>query len=289
MTVPELLTRYSRPAVIGAMLILALIAVAGRGERTNAVEQVVSTAVSAVASPVQRPLNAIARGAAGLTNSESDEETVRLENAMLHQRLVELGAVAVRARELESENERLRRLLGFRESVKFDTVPARVIGRDYSYLTIDRGSDSAIREQMCVLTSEGVVGRILNVSGHTSKVLLIWDSNSRLGGIVQRTRVQGIIEGDQDGRCIMKYIEASVDVKPEDVVVTSGQGGVFPKGLAVGKVASVSRREGELFQTATVELSADIGRLEEVLVAVAKRAAVGAFEPAATSAGTDSN
>ena len=98
---------------------------------------------------------------------------------------------------------------------------------------------------------------------------------------MQRTRVQGIIEGDQDGRCIMKYIEASVDVKPDDVVVTSGQGGVFPKGLAVGNIVSVSRREGEL--------SADIGRLEEVLVAVAERDAGAAVEPAITSAEVDSS
>lgn len=287
MTVPELLTRYSRPAAIGAVLVLALIAVASRGS-TSFLGHTVSTAVSAIANPAQRLLNAIVRGAAGLGFTESDEKTLQMENAMLRTRLVQLGAVAVRARELESENERLRRLLGFRESVEFDTVPARVIGRDYSYLTIDRGSDSAIREQMCVLTYEGVVGRILNVSGHTSKVLLIWDSNSRLGGIVQRTRVQGIIEGDQDGRCIMKYIEASDDVKPDDVVVTSGEGGVFPKGLAVGKVVSVSRREGELFQTATVELSADIGRLEEVFVAVAERAADAAVEPAVTSAEVES-
>jgi len=286
MTVPELLTRYSRPAVITAVLVLSLAAVAGRG-RIGAVEHTVSTAVSTVTGPIQRSFNAIARGAAGLAELEPDEKTVRTENTMLRQRLTKLGAVAVRARELESENDRLRRLLGFRDSVQFDTVPARVIGRDYSYLTIDRGSDAAIREQMCVLTSEGVVGRVLNVSGHTSKVLLIWDSNSRLGGIIQRTRVQGIIEGDQDGQCIMKYLEASVDVRPDDLVVTSGEGGVFPKGLAVGKVVSVSRREGELFQRATVEPSADMVRLEELLVALAKGAGKPAVEPTAKSPEVD--
>jgi len=280
MSLPELLTRYSRPAVITVVLVLSLAAVAGRG-RIGAVEHTVSTAVSAVTGPVQRSFNTIARGAAGLAEIEPDEKTVRKENAMLRRQLTKLGVVAVRARELQSENDRLRRLLGFRDSVEFDTVPARVIGRDYSYLTIDRGSDAAIREQMCVLTSEGVVGRVLNVSGYTSKVLLIWDSNSRVGGIIQRTRVQGIIEGDQDGRCIMKYLEASVDVRPDDVVVTSGEGGVFPKGLTVGKVVSVSRREGELFQRATVEPSAAMGRLEEVLVALAQRTGKLAVEPTA--------
>jgi len=280
MTVPELLTRYSRPAVITAVLMMSLAAVASRG-RIGAVEHAVTTAVSTVTGPVQRSLNAIARGAAGLVELEPDEKTVRMENAMLRQRLTKLAAVAVRARELESENDRLRRLLEFRDSVEFDTVPARVIGRDYSYLTIDRGADTAIREQMCVLTSEGVVGRVLNVSGHTSKVLLIWDSNSRLGGIVQRTRVQGIIEGDHDGRCMMKYLEASVDVRLDDVVVTSGEGGVFPKGLAVGKVVSVTPRAGELFQRVTVEPSADMDRLEEVLVALAERVGKPAVELAA--------
>ena len=120
------------------------------------------------------------------------------------------------------------------------------------------------------MTYEGVVGRVLSVSGHTSKILLMWDSNNRLGGIVQRSRVQGIVEGDQESRFIMKYIEATADVKPGDLVVTSGEGGVFPKGLAVGTVTKVTHRAGELFQTATVTPAADFNRLEEVLVAVAR-------------------
>jgi len=271
MTVPELITRYSRPGLVSAVLVLSLVAVASR-DRAAAFGRALSTVVAAVAMPVQSAFNAASQTAVNVVNIEPDEQTVRMENAMLRRRIAELGAIAVRSRELEAENERLRRLLAFRDAVQFDAVPARVIGRDYSYLSIDRGADSMICQQMCVLTSEGVVGRVLNVSGHTSKVLLIWDSNSRVGGIVQRSRAQGIVEGDQDGRCVMKYLEASVDVRPGDLVVTSGEGGVFPKGLAVGKVVFVERREGELFQRATVEPSADLGRLEEVLIAVAQTA-----------------
>jgi len=251
------------------VLALSLMVVTSR-KRMVALEHTVSTGVSAVTAPVQSAYGACVRVVTDLVVPDEDDETVRLENAMLRRRIAELGAIKVHALELEAENRRLRRLLEFRDSVRFDTVPARVIGRDYTYLTIDRGTGADIQEQMCVLTSEGVVGRVLSVSGHTSKVLLICDSNSGLGGIVQRSRAQGIVEGDQDGRCIMKYIEASVDVRPDDLVVTSGEGGVFPKGLTVGRVRSVARRDGELFQTATVEPLANLGRLEEVLVAVAE-------------------
>jgi len=271
MTVPELYTRYSRSAAIVVVLALSLMLVTSR-KRMAGIEHTVSTGVSAVTVPVQSAYGACVQVITDLVVSGKDDETVRRENAMLRRRVAKLGAVRVRALELEAENERLRRLLEFRDSARFDTVPAGVIGWDYSCLTIDRGTGAGISEQMCVLTSEGVVGRVLSVSGHTSKVLLIWDSNSRLGGVIQRSRAQGIVEGDQNGRCIVKYIEASADVRPDDLVVTSGEGGVFPKGLAVGKVTSVARRDGELFQTAALEPLADLGRLEEVLVAVAEPA-----------------
>ncbi len=286
MTVPELLTRYTRPTVIAVVLMLSLVAVTSKN-RTAAIERTVTTAITAVTEPAQRSFNAVGRRAIGLLVRDRDRAAIQKENAMLRRRLAKLGAVAVRARELEAENQRLRRLLAFRDSVEFETVPARVIGRDYSCLTIDRGADAGIRDQMCVLTSEGVVGRILNVSGHTAKVLLIWDSNSRLGGMVQRTRAQGVVEGDQDGRCIMRYLEASVDVRPYDLVVTSGEGGVFPKGLAVGRVIAVARREGELFQTATIEPLAELDRLEEVLVAVAERTAKPAIDAVTGAAPAD--
>jgi rod shape-determining protein MreC len=268
MTVPEMLVRYTRPVAILAILAASLVAVTRR-ENTAVIRRAVTDGVTLAASPVRRVLGWAGKPVPALVFR--DKEGLRKDIEQLRRRNRELEyAVAVRNEELEAENRRLRRLLDFRRSVQFDTVPARVIGRDYSYLTIDRGADAGIREQMCAMTVEGVVGRVLSVSGHTSKILLMWDSNNRLGGIVQRSRAQGIVEGDQESRFIMKYIEATSDVRSGDLIVTSGEGGVFPKGLAVGTVDAVTRRGGELFQTAAVRPAADLDRLEEVLVAVGK-------------------
>lgn len=282
MTVRELFVRYARPVAVIIVLMASLFAVAAR-DRVADATRIVTDGVAACARPVQRLMGwgesfmpaMILRDEASLHDQIQE---LRRQNAEL-----ENSVVVVKNRELEAENDRLRRLLEFRRSVRFNTVPARVIGKDYSYLTIDRGADAGIVEQMCAMTYEGVVGRVLSVGGRTSKILLMWDSNNRLGGIVQRSRVQGIVQGDQEGRFIMRYLEANADVKPGDLIVTSGEGGVFPKGLAVGTVADVTRRRGQLFQTAVLSPAADLDRLEEVLVAVVRRSGM----PEAFASGED--
>lgn len=261
--------RYTRPGAVVIVLMVSLLAVTG-GDLATGVGRVVTDGVAACAKPVQRLMGW--GGAPTPVMFLKGKESLRDQIEELQRQNAELkeSVVVVKNIELEAENIRLRSLLEFRRSVQFDTVPARVIGKDYSYLTIDRGMDAGIGEQMCAMTNEGVVGRVLSAGGRTSKILLMWDSNNRLGGIVQRSRVQGIVEGDQEGRFIMKYLEANADVKRGDLVVTSGEGGVFPKGLAVGTVAAVTRRGGELFQTAALVPAADLDRLEEVLVAVVR-------------------
>jgi rod shape-determining protein MreC len=119
---------------------------------------------------------------------------------------------------------------------------------------------------MAVAAADGVVGRVIEVFPNAAKVLLITDPNSGVDVIVQRTRAQGIMEGRIEESCILKYVKKSDDVQVGDRIITSGLGGIFPKGLLAGKVTKVERKRPGIFQAVEVDPTADLSRLEEVLI-----------------------
>lgn len=195
---------------------------------------------------------------------------VEAENKGLRERLRALQAEHHRDREIELENQRLQRLLDFHGDLPSEVVTARVIGKDASgtlqSLVLDRGERDGIRSGMAVVCADGVVGRIAQASPHAARVLLISDHNSGVDALVQRTRARGIVEGALTGACSMKYVKRSEQVDLDDRVVTSGLDGIFPKGILIGRVSGVTRKDVGLFQVADVQPAADFAKLEEVLV-----------------------
>lgn len=195
---------------------------------------------------------------------------VQGENQRLRERLRALEAEHHRDAEIELENRRLQRLLDFHGDVPSQLVTAQVIGRDasgiFQTLTLDRGTRDGIRGGMAVVCADGIVGRIAQSSPHASRVLLISDHNSGVDALVQRTRARGIVEGGLSGSCSMKYIKRSDEIDVNDVVVTSGLDGIFPKGILIGRVSGVTRKDVGLFQVAEVVPAVDFAKLEEVLV-----------------------
>jgi len=113
---------------------------------------------------------------------------------------------------------------------------------------------------------EGLVGRVVEVTPYTAKVQLVTDPVSASGGLLQRTRVTGIVSGNLGAGLRMRYLPLLADVAVGDEVVTSGMGGVFPKGIPVGRVTAVERKSGALFLEAVLQPKVDLGRLEEVLI-----------------------
>jgi rod shape-determining protein MreC len=196
--------------------------------------------------------------------------SVSAENDRLKARVRALEAERHRDEEIELENHRLAKLLGFREDVPSQGVTARVIGRDasglFQTLALDRGDSDGIKAGMAVVCADGVVGRIAQTSWHASRVLLISDHNSGVDALVQRTRARGIVEGALSGACSMKYIKRDDEVDIDDVVVTSGLDGIFPKGIRIGHVSGVTKKDVGLFQVADVTPAADFSKLEEVMV-----------------------
>jgi rod shape-determining protein MreC len=119
---------------------------------------------------------------------------------------------------------------------------------------------------MAVLANQGVVGKIIAISPHASRVLLIDDHNSALDGFDQRSRARGIVAGLVDGGLILKYADRSQDIRIGDTIVTSGLDGIFPRGLLVGTIQSVHRGAPGLFLGVRIEPAVDFRELEQVLI-----------------------
>jgi len=221
-------------------------------------------------SPVQEAIDGIAHGGTGFVRNYVDLIGVRQENQRLKAELAELKTNQSRLVELETENRHLSELLDLRDVLGGNSIAANVIGTDANglarTLVISQGASSGLRPGMAVLSFQGVVGKVITVSPHASRVLLIDDHNSALDSFDQRTRARGIVAGVVDDGITMKYVERSQDVRPGDVIVTSGLDGIFPRGLLIGTIKGVSGEGPGMFLSVTITPAVDFRGLEQVLV-----------------------
>ncbi|MBI3989837.1 MAG: rod shape-determining protein MreC [candidate division NC10 bacterium] len=199
-----------------------------------------------------------------------DLRNLRQENRRLKEELERLKGEVKTFRESELENQRLRTLLELKGQTPTKVIAARVIGKDatnwFKTIVIDRGSESGVRRNMVVIAPGGLVGRILEAMPFSSRAQLLTDPASAAGALVQRSRTTGVVAGYQGLTTRLKYLPLFADVAMGDEVLTSGMGGIFPKGIPIGKVAWVRRPTGALFLEAEVTPWADFSKLEEVLV-----------------------
>lgn len=197
---------------------------------------------------------------------------VRTENVSLKERLSTLEEQNSKYMELESENSRLRNLLGIVQESNLKGVASRVIGHDPSnwteVLTIDVGREDGVQAGMPVLDGSGVVGQVVGVGGSSSRVLLLTDHASGIDAIVQGSRTRGVIAGDGD-TCDLAYVLSDEEVKVGDRVITSGMDGAFPKGMLLGVVSDVeqsNKKSDGMFLNITVKPSVNLSKLEDVFV-----------------------
>lgn len=223
-----------------------------------------------VLRPVQSAAASFSEGIRSVYRDYINLVHVRQENERLVAELARVRADRARMAELEEENRHLSELLELREALGVDAIAANVIGSDATGLShtliLGQGTASGLRPGMAVLSNEGVVGRIIAASPHASRVLLIDDHNSALDGFDQRSRARGIVAGMVDDGIIMKYVDRSQDIKPDDTIVTSGLDGIFPRGLLVGTVSSVHREGPGLFLNVQLAPAVNFRQLEQVLV-----------------------
>ncbi len=234
-----------------------------------------------VIHPIQRPIlgigghiaaaaTSVISGVRNFFSGYVDLVVVHTENQVLKEKVTRLEGEAVRSREAEAENTRLRALLDLKASLPYRLTAARIIGRNPTAgdrtLLIDKGSADGIATDMGVVSPEGIVGRIIRVQRSYAQVLLVTDRNSAVAAELEGSRDQGIVEGAEGGLARIRYLPISSDIRLGEGVVTSGLIGIFPKGMLIGRVARVERRESELFQSIEIVPQVDFGKLEAVLV-----------------------
>lgn len=232
-------------------------------------------AVLRIASPFQYAISLVSSSFNHAIAAIEDIRRMREENERLKKEVERLITENIQLRELEVENRALRELLNFtQENPAFDyttaRVTARVIGFDPSgftrYIIINVGQKHGISPGMAVVTERGLVGRVVKVYSSTSKVLLITDPSSSIGAYVQGSQATGMVEGTPDGSLVMRYTPMDANISVGEVVLTSGLGGTLPKGLVIGQVIEIEKKDYALFQEVRIKPSVDFDRLELVLV-----------------------
>jgi rod shape-determining protein MreC len=198
-----------------------------------------------------------------LIGLEAENRRLRKENHLLENQLV-------RYREGYLEALRLQKILKLREQFDTTQVIAEVIDREQSpvfkSILIDKGTVHGLKVGLPVLSDQAIAGRITECSWHISRIMLIVDVNSNVSVLLQRSRTHGVLQGAGAAGCRLKYVSKTEDVKVGDTVISSGLGGIFPKGIILGMVAAVDKKEGGFFQRIDVHPSVDFGKLEEVVV-----------------------
>jgi rod shape-determining protein MreC len=199
---------------------------------------------------------------------------LREENQRLRQSLDRARSNINELREQGQANKRLISLLKFTDGHNYSSIGALVVGWDpgpwLKTITVDRGGRDGVEVGMPVISDQGVVGRIVEVSPNYSRVLLLVDYNSSIDAVVQRGRVRGIMTGRGEKDCIMEYVRKDEDVRIGDVVVTSGMSGAFPRGTLLGFIGGIKSIGYENFLSISVTPAVDFKRLEEVLIVLSQ-------------------
>lgn len=282
--------------VFVAVSVFVIIFFAARGRFTAPLGSIAATGALA---PFQRAVSWAGYQINGVTSSIWELVSAYYQNELLKNEVVQLRQQNLTASEYAAENERLRNLLGYKQAAgQFDLEAAQVIGREQatwtSMIVINKGSSDGIAKNMPVVTEKGLVGVVTEVAPNAAKVQLILDPRCSVGTLIQRpeSRVAGIVQGSIADAMTpnMINIPKNSDVVEGDMVITSGFGGIYPKGIAVGTVDSLEDDGGGLLKIAVLKPAVDFQKLEDVLVITASREAPPApLTPPVQTPGTETD
>lgn len=248
-----LLTMYFREGDSGPL----------RTARTGMME--ITAPIARLGTLITSPIRATGDFFEGMGASKERLAALETQNAELRARLAELE-------EARQENDRLRALVEFAEERDLVKLGARVIRRPVSawegVLVIDRGTNDGIEPGMPILAAQGLVGQVATVGTNVSTVRLVTDQRSGVAAMVQSTRASGVVRGSIDGDLSFDFVDREMLPAEGDVVITSGIGGVYPKGIVVGDVVSVDDRRGELYPRIGMRSRVPLDSIEEVFVLV---------------------
>jgi rod shape-determining protein MreC len=231
--------------------------------------------IQEVVSLVLRPsasvfhLTAVAAGSA--RNVARPRRSILKENSDLRNEVLRLRTENAALAETAQENARLRAAVGLKQSAKLSTVAAEVISRKestwFDTATIDRGRRAGVGKGWAVITTGWrLVGQVLDTDIFTSRMIALTDSNSAVGAMVQRSRCNGILQGQGGDFLTLSYLPKDADVKVGEIVISSGMGQMIPKGLVIGRVVKVVHNRVLGSTTALVRPSIRFDQIEQVFV-----------------------
>jgi len=262
--------------IAGAVFVLLVIAtfiVLGQGRNTQRLQAGFLGMIQPFlkhGSSLDRKLTELREGLKSLKQLEEENKRLTIANK-------ELSATNQTLRGFETENNRLRKALGYRENFPFQLMPARIIARDastwYQTVKIDRGSEEAIEPDMPVITEEGLVGKTTVVSEHAATVILISDENCRVAAAVEGSSEKGIVRGERVSNygipvIGLGFLTKLANLQPNQKVYTSGMGGVFPSGVFIGAVRDFKVRELDGY--ATLVPAVDLSTIDDVFVVISE-------------------
>jgi rod shape-determining protein MreC len=251
-------------SLVGACLLLLTLQTRGYGSTARDFFAIVNT-------PIQTGLAKATRATFGLWATYLEWKNVRTDNQHLREEVQQLRVQALRVSDTDAENQRLRRLLGLQEKLPLTTLSGEIIAREWGgwirSLTVNRGRGDNVPRLSAVISPDGLIGRVVDVRPGASIVQVLTDPASTVGALVLRTRTPGIVEGDPRGTLRFKFMARDgASIQNGDVLVTAGQGGLFPRGIPIGTVRAIDNRGAALFHYAELTPAVDFARVDEVLV-----------------------
>ncbi len=269
------MSRYRNVTILVAVLFVQVLGLAVQVKRSGAGEstRIIRVWTVNAVTPLEKAIIWCQNGLGNIWNNYVYLRGVRQENRDLKFEIERLRLEEVRLSDDAQQARRLQALLGFKEQYIAKTVAAQVIGTSGSdqsrSVYIDKGTSAGVEKDMAVITADGLVGRVLRSFGSSAQVLLINDQSSGVGVILDKSRLQGVVKGTSGGEVILEKVMTDEQVAPGERIITSGGDQIFPKGVTVGTVMKVSPG-ADLFLNIRVKPSANLGRLEEVLVITKK-------------------
>lgn len=228
-------------------------------------DNVLESAVLRVVAPISHAVSSLVGGARDLGSGWRSRRALRAENRRLAARLGELERERIRLRQLEAEVDRLSEALDYRQSAERELRVADVVYADHTSwmatLIVHVGEQPAEVNQP-VVGDDGLIGRVVNVVAGYARVQLLTDRAAAVGAMISRTRRQGVVRSGPDG-LTLDYLPLQADVRPGDLVVTSGIDGIYPRGLPVGTVSDIEPGE-ELFAKIRLRPAVDFSVLDQV-------------------------
>ena len=265
----------NRRLLIPIVFLIIAITVVNITSKNQYVFKNIEMPLATALSPAQRLLSDLGFGIKETINAIPQFFYLKQENEALKEQVAELLQYKQYITEFQIENQELRNLLGFRErSFQYDLEAAEVIARDpsnwFNVISIDKGERHGIQKDMAVVTDKGLAGYVISTTHSTSKVMLITDERSSVSAMIQRTRDNGVVKGSIDpapsGYLKMVFLPHDANLVKGDIVISSGLGGLIPKGIVIGEVEEANKESYELMQHAIIKPSVDFLKLERVFV-----------------------